>query len=154
MSSLTCLVDSSPPASLSWTRDGVEVRRLESRLRSVLDTLEVRSREEGWLGNYSCSATSNNISQSQTLQLTGLTQERCERDINLLTAGCPLAPLVTSRSMSAWPRQHQLSWKCESVSGLLEYEIAYKNKWSKVRINLISPESSGIFFTLLQRAFN
>ena len=50
----------------------------------------------------------------------------------VVAAGRPLAPVVTSRSMSRWARQHELSWTCDTVSSLLEYEIAYKNKWSKV----------------------
>ena len=46
--------------------------------------------------------------------------------------GRPEAPVVTSRSTSERAREHEVSWRCDSVSRLLEYEIGYKNKWNKV----------------------
>ena len=67
---LTCLVDSSPPATLTWARDGLEVRRVETNTSSVLELLEVRP-EEAWLGNYSCTATTETDSQTASVLVTG-----------------------------------------------------------------------------------
>ena len=47
-------------------------------------------------------------------------------------SGRPEAPVVTSRSMSEWAREHEVRWRCDSLARLLEYEIGYKNKWNKV----------------------
>ena len=70
VSSLTCLVDSSPPATLTWARDGLEVRRVETNTSSVLELLEVRP-GEAWLGNYSCTATTETDSQTASVLVTG-----------------------------------------------------------------------------------
>ena len=47
-------------------------------------------------------------------------------------SGCPEPPTVTSKSVSNTTRTYNVSWTCVSFSRILEYEIAYKNKWSKV----------------------
>ena len=72
---LTCLVDSSPPASIVWTKDGEEVKTVEpADSRSVLEQLVIRPVQAGRFGNYSCTAfttttsaiTSNSSSPSTT----------------------------------------------------------------------------------------
>ena len=55
---LSCLVDSSPPATILWTKDGQEVKTVEpAATRSVLEQLVIRPVQAGSFGNYSCTTT-------------------------------------------------------------------------------------------------
>ena len=52
----------------------------------------------------------------------------------LFSQGTPLIPTVTSSSSSPLPlpTSYTASWTTHSISPVLEYELAYKNKWDRV----------------------
>ena len=75
---LTCLVDSSPPASVTWTKDGEEVKTVEpGASRSVLEQLVITPVGAGSFGNYSCTAftttttTANNNTATDSVEFSG-----------------------------------------------------------------------------------
>ena len=69
---LTCLVDSSPPARIVWRKDGEEVSSVQAASRSVLEQLVISPVQAGSFGNYSCTASSSsNTTTSDSLEFSG-----------------------------------------------------------------------------------
>ena len=54
--------------------------------------------------------------------------------------GTPLLPAVTSPSSSPLATSYTASWTTYSISPVLEYELAYKNKWDRVSISRNMPQ--------------
>ena len=71
---LSCLVDSSPPASIVWAKDGEELSRVEPTSRSVMEQFLISPVMAGSFGNYSCTATiftTNNETASDSVEFSG-----------------------------------------------------------------------------------
>jgi len=111
--SLSCIVNSNPPANVRWYRHSLLLENDNNFLiesRGSLQTLIIRKVAEDNFGGYKCSAGNSLGRETADIQLTGL----------------PRAPVFQSGILSKMSNSHILSWATESYSTIVEYRLVYR----------------------------